>query len=89
MLNITYVPLPVAHVTLKEIELRLAALETSFDRLGEPIGIPKVQKKREKRGPTPKYRKRGFCRVLGPEEWNLVFPEIPSEYGGTVCYRSR
>jgi hypothetical protein len=35
---------------------------------------------------SPARRSRAFCRTLGPEEWGLVFPESPSEYGGTVCY---
>ena len=36
---------------------------------------------------SPARRGRGFCRTMSEAEWNLVFPETPSEYGGTVCVR--
>ena len=35
----------------------------------------------------PHRRPRVLCRTYGPEEWNLIFPDIPSDYGGTVCVR--
>ena len=45
-----------------------------FNKIGQPVA-------------DPQHRKRVLCRVLDPAEWGLVFPDIPSEYGGTVCVR--
>ncbi|MBV9993719.1 MAG: hypothetical protein JO127_00770 [Caulobacteraceae bacterium] len=36
---------------------------------------------------SPARRGKGFCRTMSEAEWNLVFPETPSDYGGAVCVR--
>ena len=45
-----------------------------FNKIGQPVA-------------DPQRRRHVLCRVLGPEEWGLVFPDVPSDYGGTVCVR--
>jgi len=35
----------------------------------------------------PQRRHHVLCFTLAPEDWGMLFPDIPSEYGGTVCVR--
>jgi hypothetical protein len=80
MKRIRYVKIPVVTLTRQEVRQRLADVKKRsrkslrMSKLGQPVAAHK------------KRRRHGYCRVYGPEEWNLIFPEIPSEYGGTACY---
>ncbi len=71
---------PVIDQTRPQINQRVAdgkkrsGKSVDFDKTGQPVA-------------DPQRRKHVFCRVLGPEEWGLLFPDIPGEYGGTVCIR--
>jgi hypothetical protein len=79
-----FVKIPVVTLSRQQVKRRLADVKkrsgkslsvSKFGKLGKPVASPHLR------------RRHGFCRVLDPEEWNLVFPDIPSEYGGTVCVR--
>lgn len=71
---------PVVDQTQPQMEQRAAAAKQRSGKSVDPnkIGTPVAD---------PKRRRHVVCRTLGPEEWGLVFPDIPGEYGGTVCVR--
>ncbi len=70
---------PVIDQTPQQMEQRAGVVRRRTGKSIDPnkIGTPVADPKRRK----------GVCRTLSYEEWALVFPDIPSEYGGTVCYR--
>ena len=92
MLKLSYVKLPVVNLTQGQIDRRMVKLKErsgkslNFDEAGEPVVQlkPKTKPPGDRRSAVHRRRKR--CKVLGPEEWNLIFPDIPSEYGGMVCF---
>lgn len=69
---------PVIDQTPEQMNQRVAEVKRRTGRnvdpnkMGTPVSVPK---------------RRGRCRYLAKEEWNLVFSDYPSEYGGTVCTR--
>jgi len=71
---------PVVDQTQSQMDERASAAKRRTGKSVDPsrIGTPVAD---------PQHRKRVLCRQYGPEEWNLIFPDIPSEYGGTVCVR--
>ena len=89
----TYLKMPLMVVTRDEVKVRIGkARKRSRRRLNaRTMGKPVLKAKTKIRGggslPAPLRRRRVFCRVLDPAEWGLLFPDIPSEYGGTVCIR--
>jgi hypothetical protein len=83
----THVKFPIQHVTKGKFDKMTAHLKEHSGKwldIKGPIAPAKTADKSS--GPKlPKRRRRVVCRLLGPEEWGLVFG--PSEYGGIVCYR--
>ena len=71
---------PVVTLTQQQINERTADVKRrtgktiNMERIGKPIA-------------DPHRRRRVVCRQMSPQEWGLVFPDIPSEYGGMVCTR--
>jgi hypothetical protein len=86
--KVRYVKFPLIQLTPAQFKQRVAEAKghLTLRDVGEPVARPKPKKKPGPAAPQAR-RFRVLCRVLGPEEWNLIFPEIPSEYGGTVCVR--
>jgi hypothetical protein len=77
--RISYIKIPALTFTLPQLKERLAEAKKrsrksiSLRTLGHPV--------------LSARRKRTICIALTPWEWNLIFPEAPSAYGGIVCYR--
>jgi hypothetical protein len=71
---------PVVDQTQPQMDQRVADAKkrtgksVDANRMGTPVA-------------DPQRRRHVLCRTLGPEEWGLIFPDIPSDYGGTVCVR--
>lgn len=93
MPRLRYIQFPAVTLTEKEMRQRTEELNKrsrkSLDlkKLGNPVAQPKPKRKSPSGGDASTPQSRSFCRVLSPEEWSLVFPEYPSDYGGMVCYR--
>lgn len=95
MPKLSYLKLPVVNLTQQQIDKRMADFKErfgrslNFDEVGEPVAHSVSRIETPEDGVIPTLRRgrhKHRCRVLGPEEWNLVFPDIPSEYGGMVCF---
>jgi hypothetical protein len=89
MPRISYVKIPRLTFTLPQIKERLAeARKRSRKSISlRTLGHPVLSAKASGGAATPAARKRTICIALTPFEWNLIFPEAPSAFGGIVCYR--
>jgi hypothetical protein len=85
MENMLEVKLPLAYRPKHEIDRDLAQLKQHHHP--HVIELGQVNPPEGHAEATPERRRHAVCYVLGPEEWNLLFPDIPSEYGGMICYR--
>lgn len=71
---------PVVDQTQQQMEQRTAEVKRRTGKSVDPnkVGTPVAD---------PKGRKHVLCFTLAPDDWNMLFPHIPSDYGGTVCVR--
>jgi hypothetical protein len=90
MADLTHAKLPVVYSTPDDLDQRIAKAKThlklpeSLDK-SWPVAEPETGVAKAAGAKAPA---KAFCKQYGPEEWNLIFPEHQSEYGGIVCYRS-
>lgn len=69
---------PVVDQTQQQMKERVAEVKQRTGKSVDPnkVGTPVAD---------PKRRRHVLCFTLAPEDWNVLFAHIPSEYGGTVC----
>ena len=71
---------PVVDQTEQQMKERVAEVKRRTGKSVDPnkVGTPVAD---------PKRRRHALCFTLAPDDWNMLFPHIPSDYGGTVCVR--